>query len=70
MPLSQLDREEALYIFFSKRSDLKKGAWGFLKCYKPGQPLEPSRIWKTTGNMIMWALKESGKTSFIVQQQA
>ena len=46
-----------------------EGAQGFLKCYKLGQPLEPSWIWKTMENVIMWALKKSGKTSFIIQWQ-
>ena len=70
MPSGQLDREEALYTFFLKRSNFTKGTWGFLKCYKPGQLSEPSWIWKTMENMIMWALKKSKKMSFIVQRQA
>ena len=69
MPLGQLDREEALYTFFSKRNNFIKGTQSFLKCYKLGQSLEPSQIWKTTENMIIWALKKSEKMSFIVQLQ-
>lgn len=67
--LGQLDREKALYTFSFKRSNLTKNAWAFLKCYKLSQLSEPSRIWKTTKDVTMWALKESGKTSFIVQWQ-
>ena len=62
----QLDREEALYTFFLKRSNLIKNAQSFLKYYKSGQPLEPSWIWKTMENVTMWALKKNGKISFIV----